>query len=278
MSDYGLADISRHSGEPIEFYRIDGPTSALSYYLTNYHEDILHGPLLYRAVPTARSNVKIEPGNANHEVELELPAGHDFALQYAWNLCPQGADFRIFRKHTPTGTARTYWQGIITGVAIEGGVCKLRSQSIFSWALSKEVPGVYYQNLCNHVLFDVRCQVVRASFDLATTITEISGRNLLIGSLGGQATNWFKGGEMVRDSDGERRLIVNSQTLTGPTRYFVVLNRAFRSLSVSDAVTLYAGCDHTIGTCRDKFSNAINFGGFPYITGKNIWRWGLKGI
>ena len=49
----------------------------------------------------------------------------------------------------------------------------------------------------------------------------------------------------------------------------------FRSLSlpmpytvqVGDGVTAIAGCDKTSETCKDKFSNLINFRGFPTIPG-----------
>jgi hypothetical protein len=32
---------------------------------------------------------------------------------------------------------------------------------------------------------------------------------------------------------------------------------------------MYAGCDHLLATCRDRFSNVANFGGFPWIPQKN---------
>lgn len=34
-----------------------------------------------------------------------------------------------------------------------------------------------------------------------------------------------------------------------------------------DTYTMKAGCDHSFGTCRDKFDNTINFGGFPDFPG-----------
>lgn len=37
------------------------------------------------------------------------------------------------------------------------------------------------------------------------------------------------------------------------------------SIQVGDTFSLLAGCDHTATTCKIKFSNMINFGGFPHI-------------
>ena len=35
--------------------------------------------------------------------------------------------------------------------------------------------------------------------------------------------------------------------------------------SPGDAFTVYAGCDHTQGTCQGRFNNLANFRGFPYV-------------
>lgn len=37
------------------------------------------------------------------------------------------------------------------------------------------------------------------------------------------------------------------------------------SIQVGDTLELTAGCDHTITTCKNKFGNSVNFGGFPHI-------------
>jgi hypothetical protein len=38
------------------------------------------------------------------------------------------------------------------------------------------------------------------------------------------------------------------------------------SVTLPAAVTLFAGCDHTVRTCLSKFDNVLNFGGHPYIS------------
>ena len=35
------------------------------------------------------------------------------------------------------------------------------------------------------------------------------------------------------------------------------------------AVTLHPGCDRTLATCKGRFANQINYGGFPWIPGQN---------
>jgi len=44
---------------------------------------------------------------------------------------------------------------------------------------------------------------------------------------------------------------------------------------VGKQVIVYAGCDKTPQTCKNKFNNLQNFRGFPYIPVKNPVIWGV---
>ncbi|MCC6942300.1 MAG: phage BR0599 family protein, partial [Novosphingobium sp.] len=35
-------------------------------------------------------------------------------------------------------------------------------------------------------------------------------------------------------------------------------------------VILREGCDHTIGTCADRFGNGVNFQGEPFLPGNDL--------
>ncbi len=43
-----------------------------------------------------------------------------------------------------------------------------------------------------------------------------------------------------------------------------------RDVGVGDTFELTAGCDKLFSTCRDKFSNAVNFRGFPHMPGNDF--------
>ena len=40
-------------------------------------------------------------------------------------------------------------------------------------------------------------------------------------------------------------------------------------VAAGDLVRLEAGCDKRAVTCRDKFSNFMNFRGFPHVSGED---------
>ena len=80
----------------------------------------------------------------------------------------------------------------------------------------------------------------------------------------GKAANWFAGGYITyRNNETgalERRSIKENSGTTVTVTAF--------PLGITDGkteVTMYAGCDHTHGTCKNKFNNIVNYGGQPYI-------------
>jgi uncharacterized phage protein (TIGR02218 family) len=42
-----------------------------------------------------------------------------------------------------------------------------------------------------------------------------------------------------------------------------------RPIEVGDTFDITAGCDKRLETCRDRFSNVVNFGGFPHMPGND---------
>jgi uncharacterized phage protein (TIGR02218 family) len=41
-------------------------------------------------------------------------------------------------------------------------------------------------------------------------------------------------------------------------------------IAVGDTFTITADCDKGFATCRDRFANAVNFGGFPHMPGNDF--------
>ena len=262
-------DQSVHDGQPIELYKFEGPSASLSFYYTSYHDNVLYLGDTYVAVPLARNSIRVSAVDRQPEMVVQLPRNLDIVQEYAFSVAPRNLELTVFRMHTITGDAITYWSGSVSGFSVSGDVAKLRSASKLGDALDTEIPAVYYQSLCNHRLYDTRCGVVEASFTTATTVSSVSGTTVVVGAVG---PNTHKAGEIVRASDGERRTIVAQSGTT------LTITHPFRELNVSDSVDLKAGCDHSVSTCKTTFSNVINFGGHPNIPVKDVTRVGLKGV
>lgn len=55
----------------------------------------------------------------------------------------------------------------------------------------------------------------------------------------------------------------------------VLQQRLPYDLPINQSMTIYPGCDKTIGTCQTKFNNVVNFQGEPYIPGADA---GVRGV
>jgi uncharacterized phage protein (TIGR02218 family) len=73
----------------------------------------------------------------------------------------------------------------------------------------------------------------------------------------------YDNGQLVFTSGVNNGHIVAVRQYASTTIYFVVPLPA--PPLAGDTFTVYPGCDKTQATCTSKFSNLINFGGFPYV-------------
>jgi hypothetical protein len=71
---------------------------------------------------------------------------------------------------------------------------------------------------------------------------------------------------------GTARTIAEQDEVAGTVS---LIARLPLNVEVGNKVTLYAGCDKTQETCKNKFSNARNFGGYKFIPIKNPFTEGV---
>jgi len=130
--------------------------------------------------------------------------------------------------------------------------------------LNVQVPRNILQPTCVHTLFDSGCGLSKASFAVSGTVQAGSTVNKLLTTLV-QADAYFDNGQLVFTSGANNGhlVAVKKYLNSGGTVYFVVPLPAVPS--VGDTFTIYPGCDKTQATCAGKFSNLVNFGGFPYV-------------
>lgn len=260
---------------PVELYTIVTP--AATYRLTSFQSDIVFGGNVFIATPASRSGIHVvDMHNDSYDASLELPATHAVAMLYANGVPPRSVEVTIQRYQPSSGIAIQLWHGFVVQVTYRGRMATFRIPALTADALKMDCPSVLAQRMCNHVLYDGRCQILRADFDLAETITSISsdGKTIEVGSMPGVVggVSWALHGEILHIPSGERRTIVGVPTATSVA---IDLEFPSGSLAVGHSVTIFAGCDHTIDQCKTKFNNVLNFGGMPSLPKTNVWYVGL---
>lgn len=137
-----------------------------------------------------------------------------------------------------------------------------------------QVQGRVYQAGCSAVLGDARCGIdlTLPAYRMTAEIAEIDvlGR-LRIESGTSFADRWFERGqiEVMTGSSVGATVMVKGDRLTATGRVLDLWHGTGAVLAAGDSIRITAGCDRRAATCRDKFSNFLNFRGFPHIPGED---------
>ncbi|MEM9250094.1 MAG: DUF2163 domain-containing protein [Pseudomonadota bacterium] len=129
-----------------------------------------------------------------------------------------------------------------------------------------------YQRPCEALLGDADCGVNLSSPTFATDAEVASaeaGRRFTFDGLTGYAPAWFERGRLRVLTGASAGLVgqIKIDREVGATREIELWQDLRGDVSAGDVVRLEAGCDKRIATCRQKFSNVLNFRGFPHIPG-----------
>jgi uncharacterized phage protein (TIGR02218 family) len=131
--------------------------------------------------------------------------------------------------------------------------------------LSMQLPAVILQPGCTNTLFDARCGLNKASFAEANVVQAGSTVNKLL-SLSGKGDGYYDNGQIAFTSGANAGLVKAVKTYFGAPNQLFTFNSPLPFVpSAGDAFTAYPGCDKTQATCTNKFSNLVNFEGFPYV-------------
>lgn len=218
----------------------------------------------YTAESAARGAVTVSPiGNAA-EFELALPVSHAFAQRYLQPTPPRRVEVNVYRQQAG-GDAQRIMTGVVTSCTVADHVAKFRVQPPVTEIATKELPTITVGRTCPHILYDVNCQIARTSFRVLTTVATVSGAVVTVTSMGIHPNQWAQYGELVHVPSGER------MTISDQTGLVLTLQLPIFGMQSGDVVEVYAGCDHGIKTCEEKFSNKQNFGGSPHVPKGAKW-------
>jgi uncharacterized phage protein (TIGR02218 family) len=173
---------------------------------------------------------------------------------------------------TDTAARRVLFRGSLGEIARQGGAFRAELRGLTE-AL-QQGQGRVFGSVCPAVLGDARCR-----FDLSApgyrveallAAVEAEGSELVVLSPG-QPEGWFAEGR-VRFLDGAAEgleAVVRQDRLEGPRRRLALWAGPGVRPAPGARVLLEAGCDKRLETCRSKFSNTLNFQGYPHLPGED---------
>lgn len=261
MTTYLEDETGTETSQPREGIEIT--TGTLAWRVTSGSRTVTINGVLYTPATCQRGTVAVATSASANDHEFRLPVSHEFTQRYLSASPPRQVVVRIWRKQVTSGEVKRLWEGLITKCRVDGHVATFSVPSRLGLLLPRRLPVVTAGRSCGHILYDGNCRVSRASFVVATTISAINGNEVTVSSDGGNPDQWAQFGEMLHVASGER------MTISSHVGNVLSLQLSMHGIAVGDAVQVFAGCDHTIATCRDKFNNVVNYGGIPELPTRN---------
>lgn len=130
--------------------------------------------------------------------------------------------------------------------------------------------GFVYSRTCPYQLGDAQCAFV-LPFETGTVGSITSKRSKFTSSdLATPPTNqYYEYGDLEFTSGNNQGIVYDVKSSSNQTGAVLITLRIKTRFDIqtSDAFQIRRGCDKSLATCRDKFSNQVNFGGFPTIPG-----------
>lgn len=270
-------EASEQDSQPRELiYIVHGATS---YRLTSAVRDVTYDGDLYEAAAVSRGELgaPLVGSAGDSECIITLPIDHPLVRRYLQMLVPPLRVAVTVSRLYPDDSIETVWSGDITSMSVddENTMASFRVASGGAEAVEQLLPTISVSRTCPYILYGAGCNVSRsASVDglahsVSTTVIAVNGRDVRVDLQDtDRGDDWAALGELVVTSgtaSGER-MSIREQNDPNPGISSVAvlsLQLPIPGLKVGDAVTVYAGCDHSIGTCRVKFDNKQSFGGLP---------------
>ncbi|MBP1859815.1 DUF2163 domain-containing protein [Rhizobium herbae] len=139
----------------------------------------------------------------------------------------------------------------------------------------EQVQGRIYGRRCDAVLGDGRCKVnlgnpaYRGNGTVAAVLEET---RVIVSGLGDAAAGFYRYGVFTFTSGANAGHVcdVEDHRREGAAVTLSLWLPPPLPLAVGDAFTVTAGCDKSFGSCGEKFSNRLNFQGFPHMPGTDF--------
>lgn len=249
-------------GKPIELYEFIQGLQRWNY--ISGANSIVRLGQVYTPMPVKRDRIKQTSDIFKDSLKLDFPRDDPFAGQFLGFAPEEVTTLTVLRGHygDPDEEYIVYWKGRIVGAKAQQNTITVECESVFT---SIRRPGLRarFEYGCRHPLYGRGCSVNREAYRVDTVVNAISGEVHITGTaLPPLPDGYFTGGMLIAPNGAARFLTAH----TGST---VTMNRPIRGLVGGQSVSLYPGCDHLRTTCKNKFNNLDNFGGFPFIPQRN---------
>jgi len=229
--------------------------------VTSSNRPVTYNSETYTPLPIGLlSDIESKQSADRATLDLGITANSSMAQRWTNPQLSVSVSMTLFIKDG--ATVETWWSGTLSKCGIDGAQIKLTfDDGVGDTRFGSNQPVI--QIGCPYVLYGWGCFLDKEDFADSGTIDTVSGLVVTISEAASQADGWYNGG-ILKAVNGDLVMIVShvGDQLT--------LIRA-ATIAVSDAVTIYRGCNRSLEICDSKFSNHLRYGGYTRIPTVNIF-------
>lgn len=199
----------------------------------------------------------------------EMISSHDIAARRY-----DGAKIEVFLVNWQSPAERILKHSYLVGEIVEKGdvfQAELRSPT----CVLDQTQGLLFIPSCQATLGDARCKldINAAQYRGLGTVTEVLEQTLIrVSGLENFADQWFDLGEVRwtsgKNSGARTQIVAHRQTAVS-IELTLWVSPGYE-ISPGDKFDAIAGCSKDFKTCKSKFSNELNFVGFPHMPGEGF--------
>lgn len=262
---FEMYEVSNELGRPIQLYEFQ-LNSTVWRYCTGPSDRIVDGHL-YTSCPIADDGIK-QKGNASSDsMVVTVPADIGAAQVFVGTPPSSPVYLRIRRMHEGDNQAFLAYAGeIIQANFPSPGQVKLTTLPL-SASMNRQGLRLGWQRTCPYALYDpTTCRVKKEDFATPAVIVAVQGDVVQATEFALLPAGYLNGGFLEWDHP------VRGKEMRGVVEH---IGDAVRMFGLADGlyyglqVVAYPGCDMRVSTCRDRFNNLNNYGGFPSMPGKS---------
>lgn len=159
---------------------------------------------------------------------------------------------------------------------VKRGTIQFSAEIITDGAVMQQKPLLdTYTPGCPYKLGDSRCTFDLDSLEISGSVTALtvptspnsSDKRVFLDSTRTEDDGYFEFGEITWTTGDNAGLSSEVKDFNGTT--FVLWDPMINPIQIGDAYTAKPGCNKAKSTCKTKFNNLINFGGFPDVPGED---------
>lgn len=135
-----------------------------------------------------------------------------------------------------------------------------------------------YQPTCRADLGDTRCAINLGTLTSTGTVASTTDEThfaVTLDTAVGETTSatWFQHGMVIFTSGKNKGHSIDIKSWTPLTGLIETYIMVGYPVQVGDTFSIVPGCNKTLGTCRDRFDNVLNFRGEAYMPGNDAAFW-----